>query len=141
MRLRSLARLDTWFPTTMSKEILRVAVRKVGDAHGVDGAHGGHGVALDAGNLHKAPDGIAGQAEMVLQRHLRRVFDLIDAHLEQLRQRGGGHGAGGADLGLTAALRAGDGRVGLDQMLPMSSGHGQRASGTCRSGRRFSSCM
>src|SRR6266540_2734585 len=35
-------------------------------ARGVDGLDGGHRVALAAGNLDKAPDGVAGEAEVVL---------------------------------------------------------------------------
>ena len=44
----------------------------------------------------------------------------------QLAERGGSHGAGCADLGLTAAFRAGDRAVPLDQRADQT-GHGQRA--------------
>ena len=84
---------------------------EVGQAHGVDGTHGGHGIALDAGDLHQAAHGIAGQTQMMLQGDFRRVFDLVNAHLVEFRQSGGRHGAGCADLRLTAAFRSADGGV------------------------------
>ena len=93
------------------------AVRQeISEGERVDGAHGGHGVALDAGDLYQSAHGIAGQSQVMLQRDLGGVLDLVDAHTEQLAQGGGGHGAGGAYLGLTAALCPADGGIGGDEI-------------------------
>ena len=88
----------------------------MGQIRRIDGALGGDGVAFDAGDLHKAADGVARQAQMVLHGDLGSVFDLLNGELHQLAHRGGRHGAGRADLRLTAAFRAGDGRVAADQI-------------------------
>ena len=61
---------------------------------------------------------------MVLHGHFCRVFHLIQVLLVKLRQSGGSHGAGGADLRLAAGLRAGDGRVPLGQIAD-DAGSGQ----------------
>ena len=74
---------------------------------------------------HKAADGVARQAQMVLHGDLGSVFDLLNGELHQLAHRGGRHGAGRADLRLTAALRAGDGRVAADQIAD-DARHAQR---------------
>ena len=95
---------------------LTAARQEIGQGQGVDGAHGGHGVALDAGDLDKPTDGVAGKTQVMLQRHLGGVLDLVDAHFEQLTEGGGGHGAGGAHLGLTAAFCAADRCVGGHQI-------------------------
>ena len=50
---------------------------------------------------------------MMFHGNLSRVFHLIQILLIQLRQSGGSHGAGGADLCLAAAFRTGDGGVAL----------------------------
>ena len=63
---------------------------------------------------------------MVLHGDLGGVFRLLDAQTHQSAQRGGGHGAGRADLCLTAAFRAGDGAVALDESAEQA-GDGQRA--------------
>ena len=97
----------------------------MGQIRRVDGALGGDGVALNAGDLHKAADGVARQAQMVLHGDLGGVFDLLNGELHQLTHRGGRHGAGRADLRLTAALRAGDGRVAADQIAD-DARHAQR---------------
>src|SRR5260370_23329880 len=47
-----------------------------GHAAGVDGFDGAHAVALDAGDLDEAADGVAGHAEVVLRGDLGGVFDL-----------------------------------------------------------------
>ena len=88
---------------------------EVAHVAGVHGPQGGHGIALDAGDLDETADGVAGQTQMVLHGDLCRVLHLIQVLTVELRQGGGGHGAGGADLGLTAALGAGDGGVALGQ--------------------------
>ena len=92
------------------------AREEVAQIAGVHGPHGGHGVALDAGNLHQAADGVTGQPQVVLHGHLRGVFHLVQVLAVELRQSGGGHGAGGADLRLTAALGPGDGGVAFGQV-------------------------
>ena len=97
----------------------------MGQIRRVDGALGGDGVALDAGNLHKAADGIARQAEMVLHGDLGGVFDLLNGEFHQFAHRGSRHGTCAADLRLTAALRAGDGRVAPDQVAD-DARHAQR---------------
>ena len=79
----------------------------------VHGAAGGHGVTLDAGDLDQALDGVAGQAQVVLHGDLGGVLDLEGGAAVQEAVGGGGHGAGGADLGLAAGLGAGDGGVDL----------------------------
>jgi len=55
------------------------AVSEQGKARGVDCLQGAHGVALDAGDLDKTPDGITGEAEVMLHADLRGVFDLLIA--------------------------------------------------------------
>ena len=62
----------------------------------------------------------------MLHGDLGGVFRLLDAQTHQSAQRGGGHGAGRADLCLTAAFRAGDGAVALDESAEQA-GDGQRA--------------
>ena len=74
----------------------------------VEGARGGHGVALDAGHLHEAADGVAGEAEVMFEGHLGRIFDLSRGAAEELTGGCGGHGAGHADLPLATHLCAGD---------------------------------
>ena len=58
--------------------------------------------------------GIAGHAEVVLERDLGGVLDLGVRAAERAAEPGGGHGGGGADLALAADLGAGDRGVGLD---------------------------
>ena len=68
----------------------------------------GHGVALDAGDLHQTANGVTGQAQVMLHGHFCGVFHLIQVQAVQLRQSRRRHGAGGADLCLAAAFGAGD---------------------------------
>ena len=88
--------------------------------HGVDidveGAEGGHSVALDAGYLHQAAEGVAREAQVVLHGHLGGVLDLLGAAAEELVAGHGGHHAGAAHLGLAARFGAADGGVGLDDI-------------------------
>ena len=91
------------------------AGEEIAHVAGVHGPQGGNGVALDAGDLHQTADGVAGQAQMVLHGDFCGVLHLIQILAVELRQGGGGHGTGGADLRLTAALGAGDGGIVLDQ--------------------------
>ena len=90
--------------------------QKACKADGVDGAHRGNGVALDAGDLNETADGVAGQSQMMLAGDLGSVLDLVNVQGEQLTKSRGSHCAGGANLSLAAALRTRDGRVGLDQI-------------------------
>src|SRR4249919_196038 len=55
-----------------------LAVTTQRHARGVDRLHRTHRIALDAGNLHQAADGIAGQAEVVFHADLGRVLDLAE---------------------------------------------------------------
>ena len=92
---------------------------------------------------------------MVLQGDLGGVLDLIGLEAEEVGEGGGSHGAGGADLGLAAALGAGDGGVALDEvadeprhgqtpqhplvaqmtlLLHVDQGGGQHAAGTAGGG-------
>ena len=52
-------------------------VEEAGEVHRSDRAHGCDGVALDAGDLHQAVHGVAGEAEIVFHCDLGGVFDLI----------------------------------------------------------------
>ena len=74
------------------------------------------GIALDAGNLHEAADGVAGHAEMVLEAHLSGVFNLCNGAAEELTGSGGGHSAGYADLTLAAYIGTADAGVMLDEI-------------------------
>ena len=63
---------------TASRETLaswRVAAE--GDVAGGDGLDGAHRVPLDAGDLHEAADGVAGQAQVVLHGDLGGHQDLV----------------------------------------------------------------
>ena len=84
--------------------------------HGVYGTHRGNGVALDAGDLDEPADRVAGEAQHVLHRNLRGVFDLGEAHAAHLCQRRRRHAAGRADLRLAAAFGAGDRSVCLNDI-------------------------
>ena len=82
-----------------------------GEDVGVQGAGGGEGVALDAGDLHQAADGVADHAQVVLQAHLGRVFYLVGTAAEELAGCGGSHGAGDSHLTVATYFGAGDGGV------------------------------
>src|SRR6266545_5980613 len=82
---------------------------------GVDRLHAGDRVAFDAGDLDQPADRVAGEAQVVLDADLRGVLDLLRRPAQHLAQRAGGHRAGRSDLTLAADLRAGDGRVLLEQ--------------------------
>src|SRR5512133_590763 len=92
-----------------------LAVPAYGHSRGRDGLDRGHGVALDARDLHQSADRVAGQPEVVLDADLGRVLDLVRRPAEDLRQAGRGHRAGRSDLALAAHLRSGDGGVLLEQ--------------------------
>lgn len=53
------------------------AAEEIAQIAGIHSAHGGDGVALDAGDLHKPANGVAGQTQVVLHSHLGGVFHLI----------------------------------------------------------------
>ena len=82
-----------------------------GEAAGVDGLDRAHAVALDAGDLDEAADGVAGHAEVVFHGDLGGVLDLFVGAVERGDQAAGGHRAGDADLALAADLGAGDAGV------------------------------
>src|SRR5690606_26845952 len=87
---------------------LVLAVAAHGHAGGIDGLDRAHRVALDAGDLHRAADRVAGQAEVVLPADFGGVLDLAGAAAEGGHQAAGGHRAGHADLALATDLGAGD---------------------------------
>ena len=82
-----------------------------GHAAGVDGFHRAHAVALDAGDLDEAADGVAGHAEIVLHGDFGGVLDLVVGSVERGDQSSGGHGAGDADFALAADFGSGDAGV------------------------------
>jgi len=88
----------------------------------VDRLDRGHGVALDAGDLDQAPDGVAGEAEVVLHGDLGRVFHLRRRAAEHLGEPGRGHRARRAHLALAADLGAADRRVDLEQQADGAGG-------------------
>lgn len=100
------------------------AAEAVAQVAGVHGPHGGDGVALDAGDLDQAADGVAGEAQVVLQGNFRRILHLVQVEAVKLGQAAGGHGAGHAHLCLAAAFGPGDGGVLLGQ-IPQNAGGGQ----------------
>ena len=82
------------------------AVAQHGEARGVDGLDRTHRVAFNAGDLHEAADGVAGEAEVVLHADLCGVFDLRVGAAQRRRQPRRRHRASHADLTLTADLCA-----------------------------------
>ena len=100
-----------WLPSPCSAS--RAAVTAVDDCDGV---------ALDARHLHQAADRVAGEAEVVFHGDLGGVLHLLRGAAEHGAEGAGGHGAGRADLGLAAALRAGDRRVRLEQRADRGGG-------------------
>src|SRR5690606_19946238 len=94
---------------------LVLAVAAQGHARGIDGLDRAHGVALDAGDLHQAPDRVAGQAEIVFHADLGRILDLRHGRAHGRGQAAGRHRAGHADLALAADLGAADRGVFLVQ--------------------------
>src|SRR5450830_2044101 len=91
------------------------AVAFQGQRGGRDGLDGAHAIALDAGDLHQAADGIAGHAQVVLDADFGGVFNLLVATAQRRHQAGGGHRAGHAHFALAADFGAGDGSVLLAQ--------------------------
>ena len=84
------------------------AVAVHGQGGGGDGLDGAEGVAFDAGDLHEAPDGIAGHAEVVFHADFSGVFDLGVGAAEGSGEAGCGHRAGDTDFALAADFGAGD---------------------------------
>lgn len=64
------------------------------------------GVAVLAGHLHEATDGVTNEAQQVTQRDGTGVERLLGRAAEHLHQRGGCHGGGASHLGLASALGA-----------------------------------
>jgi hypothetical protein len=58
------------------------AVGQEGEGGALDGAQGGVHVAFDAGDLHVAFDGVAGEAEVVFHGHFGGVLDLVERGAE-----------------------------------------------------------
>ena len=114
---RRFAELDRHTPPDLAHRVddlidgdaaLNARERHIRRAHGVDRADD---VALDARHLHKPRDRIADKPKQVCKRDGVRIRALLRRAAEDMRQRGGGHGAGRADLRLTAALRPGNARA------------------------------
>ena len=98
-------------------------VRAVGERGvdvGVERPGGGYGVAFDAGHLHQTAHGVAREAQVVFERHFRRILDLRRGASEELACCGRSHGAGHAHLALAAHLGARDGRIGLGHVAEES---------------------
>src|SRR4051794_40918147 len=74
------------------------AVAAHGHPGGGDRLDPPHGVALDARDLHQPADGVAGEAEVVLDADLRGVLHLLRRPAQHLGQPTGGHRAGRPDL-------------------------------------------
>ena len=91
-----------------------------------DCVHGPDHIALDAGNFHQPGHGVTHKALQVGQRHGKGFGALFGGAAAQLHQGGGCHGAGSADLGLAAALGAGQ-RGTRGHNLPKPGGDIQRA--------------
>ncbi len=87
---------------------------------GGDGFDSAERVPLDAGHLHQAADRIAGHAEMMLERDLRRIFDLRVGGTERRGKSGRRHRRSRSDLALAADLRTRDGGVVLDDAADRS---------------------
>ena len=66
------------------------------------------GIAVLAGHLDQASDGVTNEAQQVTQRDGAGVERLLGRAAEYLHQRGGSHGGGASHLGLASALGAGD---------------------------------
>ena len=96
----------TWSSESLWSPVSCMAMRA-----GVDGFDRSHAVALDAGDLDEAADGVAGHAEVVLHGDLGGVLDLGVGAVECGDQTSGGHRAGDADLALAADLGSGDAGV------------------------------
>ena len=95
------------------------AVRAVGKGRievAVQRPEGGVGVALDTGYLYHAAYGVAGHAEVMLQRHLGGVFYLGERTAEQVAGRGRRHGASCAHFALATDLGPRDGCILLDDV-------------------------
>ena len=73
------------------------------------GVHCAHYVPFHAGHFHQAGHRVADQAQQVAQGHGRRGRTGRGRAAFQVTEGRGGHGAGGAHLGLAAALGAGEG--------------------------------
>ena len=80
-------------------------------ARSVDGLDGGDGVALDAGDLHQAAHGVAGQAQVVFHADLGGVLGLFGCAAHHRAQRTGGHAAGHAHFALAADFGTADAGV------------------------------
>jgi len=100
-------------------------VAEGGHEVGVVGLDRAHGVALDAGDLHVAAHGVAGQAQVVFQGDFCSVFRHLERVAHGVGQHGGGHGRGRADLALATDLGPGQRGVALDQEA--HGGGGQQA--------------
>ncbi len=92
------------------------AVREERIVRAVERARCSEGVPFDARDLDQPRDGVAGEPQVMLHSHLRRVLDLLRRPAHELRRGGRGHGAGRANLALAADLGPRDGGVRLDQV-------------------------
>ena len=102
-----------------------LAIGEGGVDIGVQRTGGRKGVALNAGDLDEAADGVASHAQMVFKAHFGRILDLGRAASKEHAGGGRRHGAGHAHLALAADLGAGDGGVLLDD-IAHDTGRSQR---------------
>ena len=91
---------------------------------GIQGSGGSVGVALDARDLNKSADRVAGHAEMMLQTHFGSIFYLRRGPSKQLIGSSSRHRTCHTDLTLTANFRSGDGSI-LFHYISDESGSGQ----------------
>ena len=88
------------------------AIGESGVDIGIQGTSSGIGVALDAGNLYEAADGVASHTQMMFQSHFGSVFNLCGATPKQLVGGSGSHSTGNAHLTLAAYLSSRDRGIG-----------------------------
>ena len=82
------------------------AIAAQGEAGGRDGLDRAKPVAFDARHLHQPLHGVAGHAQMMLQRDFGGVFHLHHGPAHYGAQPCSRHGGSGAHFGLTAAFGA-----------------------------------
>ena len=79
-----------------------------GHACSIERLHGAHRVALDARDLHAPTHRVASQPQVVFHADFGRVFNLLGGAPHHGCQTRCGHGAGHADLALTAYFSPAD---------------------------------
>lgn len=96
-------------------DLLGAGLAAEGEVGAADGLDGAEGVALDAGGLDEAADGVARQAQVVLDADLGGLLDRLRAGAHAGRERARRHRARHPHLGHAAPLRRRDRRPPLVQ--------------------------